>query len=73
MVTEATSSGNLFKTLKILVKRPEYVLFAVGMCFIESGKMTFNPFIVPFATEFVGLDANISGNWDFQTYTSPNA
>ena len=67
-MTEATSRGNLFKTLKLLVKRAEYVLFAAGMCFIESGKMTFNPFIVPFATEFIGLDANISGNWDYQPY-----
>ena len=38
-----------------------------GMCFIESGKMTFNPFIVPFATEYVGNGWNIQKKkiWNF--------
>ena len=42
------------KSLKILLKRPDYICFALGMFFIETGKMTFNPFVVPFAVEYIG-------------------
>ena len=42
--------------MKILLKRPDYICFALGMFFIETGKMTFNPFVVPFAVEYVGKE-----------------
>ena len=47
------------KSVKILLKRPDYICFALGMFFIETGKMTFNPFVVPFAVEYVGKEVTI--------------
>ena len=48
------------KSIKILLKRPDYICFALGMFFIETGKMTFNPFVVPFAVEYVGKEVTPS-------------
>ena len=31
-------------------------LDSLGMFFIETGKMTFNPFVVPFAVEYIGKE-----------------
>lgn len=51
---------NTLKVFAQLLKRPEYVLFSIGSCFVEAGKMTFNPYLMPFATEYVGLDKQVA-------------
>lgn len=43
-----------------LIKRPSYVLFTLGSCCVEAGKMTFNPYLMPFATEYIGIDKKLA-------------